>query len=157
MFVSMSQSFLWLHKTLEADFTDLEKIDADWMLLINQSMVNVFCNKHLPTTVGSVALSSALRSIVSVVTRGISDDANGVILKNHDQVWLKLIRKGNTYSMHWSIDGKDYKMARISNMPVADSVKIGIEVQCPVGESAVHEINFFDIEQRTVQDLRKGE
>ena len=96
-------------------------------------------------------------SIVTVVTKGVSDDANGVILDGKDQIWLKLIRKGNIFSMLWSIDGKAYKMARLTAMPAADSVKIGIEAQCPVGESATHEVMYFGVEKKTVADLRKGE
>ncbi|MEL6719369.1 MAG: DUF1349 domain-containing protein [Bacteroidota bacterium] len=96
------------------------------------------------------------KSIVSVVTKNISDDANGVIIDEQDQIWLKLIRKDNNYSMLWSKNGKDFKMARLSTLPIADSVKIGIEAQSPVGISATHEIVYFEIIQTTVKDLRKG-
>jgi regulation of enolase protein 1 (concanavalin A-like superfamily) len=97
------------------------------------------------------------KSIVSVVTKNVSDDANGAILSDQDQIWLKVVRKENIYSMHWSENGKDFKMCRLSTMAEADSVKIGIEVQSPVGESATHQIDYFEIEKITVKDLRKGE
>jgi regulation of enolase protein 1 (concanavalin A-like superfamily) len=97
------------------------------------------------------------QSVVSVVTKDLSDDANGVILAEQDMLWLKLIRKGNIYSMLWSQDDKTYKMARLTAMPSVDSLKIGIEAQCPVGESATHEIRYFNVEKKTVEDLRKGE
>ena len=96
-------------------------------------------------------------SIVTVTTRGVSDDANGIRLTEHSKIWLKLVRKGNIYAMHWSEDGITYKMARLSAMSPADSVKIGLEAQCPVGESARHTFQHFSIESKTVQDLRKGE
>ena len=97
------------------------------------------------------------KSIVSVVTKNVSDDANGVILNNQDRIWLKLVRKGNIYSMLWSENGKDFKMTRLCAMPQVDSVKIGIEAQSPVGESATHEIDYFEIARTQVKDLRKGE
>ena len=96
-------------------------------------------------------------SIVTVSTRGISDDANGVRLPDSSKIWLKLSRKGNNYAMHWSEDGKDYKMARLSAMSPSDPVKIGLEAQCPVGENAKHTFHYFSIESKTVADLRKGE
>ena len=96
-------------------------------------------------------------SIVTVVTKGTSDDANGVILNDQQQVWLAMVRKNNIYSMHWSVDGKDYKMARLTAMPTHDAARIGIEAQSPVGETATHLIHAFDIEERTVEDLRKLE
>ena len=59
--------------------------------------------------------------------------------------------------MLWSLDGAEYKMARLAKMPSADTVKIGVEAQSPVGESAAHDILHFEVEERTVADLRKGE
>lgn len=97
------------------------------------------------------------KSIVSVVTKNVSDDANGVILNEQDQVWLKIVRKDSIYSMLWSKNGNDFKMGRLSTLPSADPIKVGIEFQCPVGDSAMHQIDYFEIEKITVQDLRKGE
>lgn len=97
------------------------------------------------------------KSIVSVVTKGVSDDANGVILNDRDQIWLKMIRKGDLFAMFWSMDGDSYKMTRLTRMPETEKVKIGIEAQSPVGEPVTHEIKFFGIEQKTVEDMRKGE
>jgi regulation of enolase protein 1 (concanavalin A-like superfamily) len=91
------------------------------------------------------------------VTKNVSDDANGVILSDQDEVWLKLIRKDNIYSMLWSLDNEDYKMARLTAMPDAESVKIGVEFQSPVGEEATHKLKYFGLKKRTVADLRKGE
>ena len=96
-------------------------------------------------------------SIVTVTTRKISDDANGVRLSDNSKIWLKLSRKGNNYAMHWSEDGTEYKMARLSAMSASDPVKIGLEAQCPVGENATHTFHYFSIESKTVTDLRKGE
>ena len=96
-------------------------------------------------------------SIVSVTTRGISDDANGVRLTSHAKIWLKLVRKGNNFAMLWSENGKSYKMARLSAMPPTERVKIGLEAQCPVGEKALHKFHHFSIESKSVKDLRKGE
>jgi len=97
------------------------------------------------------------KSIVSVVTRMVSDDANGAILNNSDQIWLKMIRKGDLYALHWSLDGKKYNMCRLAAMPKAEKVKIGLEAQSPVGETAHHKFLFFNLESKTVRDLRKGE
>ena len=97
------------------------------------------------------------KSIVSVVTKGTSDDSNGAILNDRESIWLRIIKKGAIYAMHWSTDGQQYHMARLSAMPEAPAVKIGIEAQCPVGEPATHEILYFSMEEKTVADLRKGE
>ena len=92
--------------------------------------------------------------IVTVVTKGTSDDANGVILNGEKMIWLALVRKGNIYSMHWSEDGENFKMARLTSMKVQNTVNIGIEAQSPVGELATHRVHHFEIEAKTVEDLR---
>jgi regulation of enolase protein 1 (concanavalin A-like superfamily) len=96
------------------------------------------------------------KSIVTVVTKGVSDDANGIRLAEAETVWLRLIRKGQAFSMLWSLDGEDFKMARLTTLPVGESLKVGVEAQCPVGESARHRIDYFSLESKTVEDMRKG-
>jgi regulation of enolase protein 1 (concanavalin A-like superfamily) len=97
------------------------------------------------------------KSIVSVVTKGTSDDANGVVLTEEKEIWLRIIRKNNLFAMHWSKDGQDFKMARLSTLPDVPEVKVGIEVQCPAGEEARHDLLCFSLEGKTIEDLRKGE
>ena len=90
----------------------------------------------------------------TVVTNGTSDDSNGPIMNGEKQIWLAVARKNNIYSLHWSKDGENYKMARLTSMPITPQVKIGIEAQCPVGEKTKHKIYFFGIEKRSVEDMR---
>jgi regulation of enolase protein 1 (concanavalin A-like superfamily) len=93
-------------------------------------------------------------TIVSVVTKGASDDANGAVMENEKKVWLAIARKGDIYSMHWSKDGESYKMSRLTRMPVEGPAKIGIEFQSPVGEKAVHLLHWFSVENRTLDNMR---
>ncbi len=34
------------------------------------------------------------------------------------------------------------------------AVKIGVEAPCPVGPNAPHQVHYFDIEERTVENMR---
>lgn len=93
-------------------------------------------------------------SIVSVVTKESSDDANGAVLNDQESIWLAIARKGDIYAMHWSMDGINYNMTRLTAMPAMTQVKVGVEAQSPVGEQATHQLLFFEIEKRTVKNLR---
>lgn len=93
-------------------------------------------------------------SVVTVVTKGVSDDANGVVIDDTDELWLALVKRDSIYAMHWSIDGKNYKMARLTTMPSTDEVKIGVEFQSPVGEKAVHLLKCYSLDPVRVQNLR---
>ncbi len=146
-----------LYKEMMGDFVATTLVQPDFSSLWNATALMVYIDNNNWIKFAFENSDATGKSIVSVVTKNVSDDANGAILRDHDQVWLKLIRKDNIYSMLWSSDGTTYNMARLTSMPKVDSIKIGIEVQCPVGESATHYIHYFNLEETSVKDLRKGE
>lgn len=51
-------------------------------------------------------------AVVSVVTNGTSDDANGANLSLPD-VWLQIFRAGDVFGMHYALDGEHWQMVRI--------------------------------------------
>ncbi len=154
---SITSTAPFFYKEVSGDFVAKALVRPDFSSIWNAVALMVYIDDNHWIKFAYENSDATGQSIVTVVTKNVSDDANGVVLAREDQVWLKLIRKDNVYSMHWSLDDVIYKMARLSAMPSTDSVKIGIEAQCPVGESATHQIHFFGLEKTTVSDLRKGE
>ncbi|NND14772.1 MAG: DUF1349 domain-containing protein, partial [Eudoraea sp.] len=123
-----------LFKEINGDFVARALVRPDFTSLWNAVALMVHIDNDNWIKLAFENSDATGKSIVSVVTKNVSDDANGVILKDQDQIWLKLVRKGTIYSMFWSKNGNDFKMARLSAMPKIDTVKIGIEFQSPVGE-----------------------
>ncbi len=153
---SSTSSAPFLYKEIKGDFVAKALVRPDFSSQWNAVALMVYVDDNNWIKFAFENSDATGNSIVSVVTRNLSDDSNGVILKGHEQVWLKIIRKDNNYAMLWSRDGKDFKMARLTTLPEFDSVKIGIEAQSPVGDSAVHEILHFDLAKTRVKDMRKG-
>jgi len=147
----------FLYKEVNGDFIAKALVRPDFSSMWNAVALMVHIDSMNWIKFAFENSDATGKSIVSVVTKEVSDDANGVILQEQDEVWLKLIRKGDIYSMLWSLDDKDYKMARLTAMPSVNSLKVGVEVQCPVGSPATHNILYFGLEKKTVKDLRKGE
>ena len=146
-----------LFREMTGNFVATALVKPDFSSLWNATGLMVHIDNNNWIKFGFENSDATGRGIVSVVTRNLSDDTNGVTLADQDRIWLKLIRRDNIYSMLWSKDGKDFKMARLSTLPAADTVKIGVEFQSPVGDSAVHELRYFEVVETTVKDLRKGE
>lgn len=146
-----------LYREIQGDFVATAQVKPDFSSMWNAAALMVYIDSVNWVKFAFENSDATGKSIVTVVTRGNSDDANGAILDGRDSIWLRMIRKGDTYAMHWSEDGKKYKMARLSSLPYKDAVKIGMEAQSPVGKSAEHEFLLFSLEQKTVNDLRKGE
>ena len=93
---------------------------------------------------------------VSVVTRnGESDDANGCNIMGNT-VWLKVCRVGNSFSFHYSEDGKKFYMTRFFNLPAGETVKVGLLAQAPTGNGGARCYERLSIEKGTVKNIRFG-
>jgi hypothetical protein len=94
------------------------------------------------------------RMVVSVVTRGTSDDANCFVVDG-DEVWLRIARMGPAYAFHASTDGSGWRLIR--HFTLGDlKPAVGFEAQSPTGEGC--DVRFDDVrfEARRLTDLRDG-
>ena len=96
-------------------------------------------------------------TVVSVVTKEVSDDANGAIVEESTVLWLKVVRKGDLFSLHWSLDDSHYFMSRLTSLPAGEGVKVGIEFQSPLNTKARHTLLSWELYPYTVKDLRQPE
>ncbi|MER5965115.1 DUF1349 domain-containing protein [Streptomyces sp. NPDC002057] len=71
--------------------------------------------------------------VFSVVTRGRSDDAVGGPAAG-DALWLRVSRTGEGFAFHVSDDGGLWRLVRQFALDGPGAVRVGIEVQSPVGE-----------------------
>lgn len=94
-------------------------------------------------------------AVVSVVTNGLSDDANGRTVDTKS-IWIQLARVNSTFSIHCSQDGANYEMVRYFFLPVENSVKVGLEAQAPAGDGGFRIFRKFSLEHKTQHDLRAG-
>lgn len=96
-------------------------------------------------------------AVVSVVTRnGESDDANGCNVAG-DSVWLQIVRVGNAFAFHYSIDDKKYYMVRVFTIPAGESVKVGLLPQAPLGGGGNRCYQHLQICNKSVKNIRMGE
>jgi len=94
-------------------------------------------------------------AVVSVVTNGLSDDANGCNIKE-GSVWLQVCRLGQSFAFHYSIDGINYDMMRFFNLPTEDTLKVGLLAQSPIGDGGVRIYEDLTIENKKVKNIRMG-
>lgn len=85
-------------------------------------------------------------TIVSVVTRGLSDDCNSQTTPDAF-AYLAIVRKGTEYSFHSSRDGKTWQLIRHFNLVTQSPIKIGFAVHGSVGNGL--EAAFSSVEYRT--------
>lgn len=92
---------------------------------------------------------------VCVATDGISDDANGCNIAQ-DTVWLQIVRVGDVFCSHYSLDGETFYMVRLFHLNVGKTVKVGLEAQSPAGEGGLRFFSGVSLEKKTVENLRAG-
>ncbi len=93
--------------------------------------------------------------VVSVVTRGESDDCNSVPIVG-DSVWLRVSRLGRAFAFHYSADGHGWDMVRYFGLGEIGPVEVGFLAQSPTGEGC--EATFRDISfvPEALADVRSG-
>lgn len=94
--------------------------------------------------------------VVSVVTDKVSDDCNGERLSEFREIWLQVARKGDNWALHFSPDGKSWKMSRYFKLKMKEELKIGLEAQSPAGTGCRVEFSKLSIGDNKVRDMRKG-
>jgi regulation of enolase protein 1 (concanavalin A-like superfamily) len=95
--------------------------------------------------------------IVSVVTRGVSDDANSIVVDGH-ATWLRISRLGPAYAFHASADGQRWALIRLFTLGAErQPAAAGFLAQSPTGGGC--EITFDDVRFRAerLTNLRTGE
>ena len=117
------------------------------MLWIDERNWAKFCFEFSP---------AAEPMVVSVVTRGVSDDANAFVVGRRS-VWLRVSRVDGAYAYHASTDGKTWTLVRVFSLgdKTADH-QVGFEAQSPTGDGCT--VTFDDIRftQQRLADLRDG-
>ncbi len=95
-------------------------------------------------------------AVVSVVTKGESDDANGCDIEGRE-VWLQAARVGNAFAFHYSLDGERFFMMRYFVLPAGETVKAGLVAQSPMGRGGERYFEHLLIQERTVKNIRAGQ
>jgi uncharacterized protein len=97
-------------------------------------------------------------TVVSVVTRGTSDDANGFTVDG-GEIWLRVARVGGAYAFHASHDGHFWDLVRYFALDADGSfdTRVGFLAQSPLGEGTTVGFTRIAYARRTLNDLRGGE
>lgn len=95
-------------------------------------------------------------TIVSVVTRGTSDDCNSVSI-NGTAVHLRIYRRAEVFAFHYSPDGHYWHLVRYFTLGKLSSLRLGFSAQSPTGQGCA--VLFAGISYRpgVLPDLRNGE
>ena len=92
--------------------------------------------------------------VVSVVTRGVSDDCNSHTIEG-GEAWLRVARVDGAFAFHASADGRHWQLVRHFALTAGD-VQVGFEAQSPTGSGCTATFSGFAYARRRLADLRDG-
>lgn len=95
-------------------------------------------------------------AIVSVVTRGVSDDCNSMTIAR-DTVFLRVYRQRNVFAFHASEDGRFWHLNRYFGFDTDSEIKLGLSAQSPLGNGVVASFSEVTYQKRGLEDIRNGE
>jgi regulation of enolase protein 1 (concanavalin A-like superfamily) len=94
--------------------------------------------------------------IVSVVTRGVSDDCNSVVIQG-TEVYLRLAQTPRTTAFHYSRDGHYWRMVRYFSLGEITSLQVGFSSQSPTGKKCRAVFSEIRYVPGVLKDNRSGE
>ena len=93
-------------------------------------------------------------TLVTVVTRGLSDDCNSKELRG-DSVYLRIAKSGKTYVFYSSTDGQNWQIVRTFSLDTEIPIRAGFEAQSPAGSGAVARFSAIHYDPHRIGNIYK--
>lgn len=94
--------------------------------------------------------------IISVVTRGTSDDSSSVIIDGQE-VYLRVALTPETVAFHYSLDGSYWNFVRYFSLGILKNLRVGLSTQSPMGEQCTAVFSEIRYRAGVLKDKRSGE
>lgn len=96
------------------------------------------------------------RRVVSVVTKGISDDCNSVAIKSN-KVFYKIAKADNVITLYYSSNGTKWILVRHFTFDATAPLKLGFLAQSPTGTECTVKFSDIKYEAKKIKDPYLGE
>jgi len=144
--------------TPEGDFQLSARVRVDFAATFDAGVLAVFVDQQNWAKLCFEYTPQGTPSVVTVVTRGESDDANAFEL-SENTVWLRISRTGTTFAFHASNDGKWWRLVRyfgLGQSSADGSTRVGFLAQSPTGEGCQIVFDQIDYRPEAPAGLRDG-
>ena len=93
--------------------------------------------------------------VVSVVTRGASDDCNSTVISDNT-VYLRVNQNAQCTAFHYSIDGELWHLVRYFTLGDVTGLQVGFSAQSPTGSSCQATFAAINYQPGSLADIRNG-
>jgi regulation of enolase protein 1 (concanavalin A-like superfamily) len=93
-------------------------------------------------------------TIVSVVTKGVSDDCNSFPMKG--PIYMRIAKLEKAYAFHVSENGEEWNLIRHFKLEDGTNTQMGFLAQSPTGEGCTASFSGIQFEEKLLADIRSG-
>jgi uncharacterized protein len=93
--------------------------------------------------------------VVSVVTRGVSDDCNSFVVDGN-VVGLRVARIGQAFAFHASTDAQTWRLVRYFALEPGTDPRMGFLAQSPRGDGCAVRFEEISFRPGRLGDIRSG-
>jgi regulation of enolase protein 1 (concanavalin A-like superfamily) len=143
-------------ESVKGDFILTAKVEPSFKSLFDAGCLVAYESQERWMKCALEDTDNGYPALVAVINNGYSDDTSGERV-DLSSVWLRLVRKGDNWAMHFSKDGKDWKMFRYFRLPMAQEIMVGVTAQSPTGQGSDCAFEGFSLVTGSFQNMRKGD
>jgi uncharacterized protein len=140
---------------VEGDFQLSARVRADLQATFDAGALVLHADDHTWVKLALERSPQGEAMIVSVVTRGLSDDANGRVVTG-EGVWLRVSRGGAACALHASDDGRRWELVRHFALDAPHGLTAGFLAQSPTGEGCTATFDDLRFVAGPLAQLRDG-
>ncbi len=146
-----------LYREVDGDFTVEGRVAPAFGATYDAGAIVFYCTDDVWAKLAFEQTDLGSTSVVTVVTNGLSDDANGEVVDG-DAVHLKMSRRGDVLGLYYSLDGRGWRMVRLLALPVPPgaTANVGISAQSPTGSGCTVTFSELAFAKRAVTEMRGG-
>ena len=127
------------------DFVAEVKVSGDYQDLYDQAGLMVRLDRDNWLKCG-IELVDGMQQLSAVGTRDYSDWSIVPMPDNSAAIWLRVIRRDEAIEIHYSLDGEQYTMLRMTYLTSVEAVDVGIMCASPKGKGFVTTFEQFKIQ-----------
>jgi regulation of enolase protein 1 (concanavalin A-like superfamily) len=149
---SNTNSAPYLFTKLKGDFDITTRIDIKMLEMFDSGCIMVMADLN---NWAKLCYENWLSepSIVSVVTRTTSDDCPSLRI-GETKPYLKILRSGNCFGFHYSLNNINWTLIRYFSMDVPEELKVGVVAQAPTGNGCKVSFEFLKIDIKDIKSAK---
>ena len=141
---------------VNGDFTLAARVTVDFRAIFDAGVLLLWVDEDRWAKLCLELSVQGRPTVVSVVTRGVSDDCNSFATER-DDMWLRLARLGAAFAFHASVDGTQWELIRHFALEAGAEPFVGFLVQSPRGSGCTARFEGISFTPTQLADLRSGD